>query len=388
MIGRHTASFRRAGAGCLPPRWCAGIVTRAAIAGVVAACFASVPAWAQLGQATTPAGSASVSTCAGNGFGGLGEVGNAISGGTSFSIGSGPAITAQTCAAAVSPTQSATVQTTSSGSGVWYTTPYINTATATAGPGLIHLTASNIADTSTDFAGAAAQGGFNEMFTVNGGTPGTQGILIQPIHVDGTLIDNNNGAAASIDVQVFLNHTELGSHTLADDPAYSKFVALNTSFNSTIGINEIGVGDVDFSWDYQMKPYDASNYGPSDPDSISSLVVNEDVLFAIPFTFGTPFDMGVYALAEAGERAFGGNLGGNTSSVDFGNTIAWGGPGYVLNADGSGAPFTGYTITAASGIDYSHAFDAPEPATWLVFGVGIAALGAARRSRRAAPTAR
>ncbi|HEY1933387.1 MAG TPA: hypothetical protein VGG99_15350 [Acetobacteraceae bacterium] len=70
--------------------------------------------------------------------------------------------------------------------------------------------------------------------------------------------------------------------------------------------------------------------------------------------------------------------------VDFGNTIAWGGPGYALNADGSGAPDYNYTIAAASGIDYSHAFDAPEPATWFVLATGIAALGMIRGSRRLA----
>lgn len=140
---------------------------------------------------------------------------------------------------------------TASNAGSFFGNPYNNTATASAAPKQIHLSATNNGSAATEFSGASANGGWNDNYTLHLGDPGlvvsgTSGYWVAPVHVDGTLI----GAIGSL-------------------------------------------------WDYQLVAWGADQSIPG------GLSVDQTVLFAIPVTFApgqqtTSLQLGIYAAVEAG----------------------------------------------------------------------------------------
>jgi len=358
----------------------------------IAAAVPVAAAHATLGQSTTPSGDAFVSSCAGNGFGGIGDAGDAISGGTSFSIGSPPGVEAQTCSSQMSPTPGASVTTSQQTvNGTNFGNIYNNNSSATASLTTIHTNASNSGDTDTQFAGAAAQGGFNQTFTPMGGTIGTQGILPVHISVDGTLIASGpgSGGSALLEVEMYENNNRLQPYnTTLNQTAYNDFTAANSAFNPTTNSTQVGEGNVFFSWDYQMKPYEVV-WNAGDPGSETELNVSETVTFFLPVTWGTPIEVGLYGLSLASEAANGASAGPNSSTSDFQNTITWAGVGEPLNANGSPSGITDFTLDTSSGINYVQSFvPAPEPGGLAVLGAGLAGLARLRDRRRGRGTGR
>jgi hypothetical protein len=157
--------------------------------------------------------------------------------------------------------------------------------------------------------------------------------------------------------------------------AYDTFLALDTPLyrGSPSGS----------SWDFENVEWRVDDYGPTDPETLQSLTVNDKIFFAIPFTWGTPFDVGFFANVEAGELASGAGTTPNTTTLDFHDTVGWGGPGYVETNGGAGPKTTTFTISSLTGADYGAPYGAaPEPATWTTVLAGLALAGAALRRRR------
>ena len=80
-----------------------------------------------------------------------------------------------------------------------------------------------------------------------------------------------------------------------------------------------------------MVAWGVTDRGFSDPLTVLLQDVNTTVHFAVPFTWGTAFDLGIFANALAGENATGGTPFANTASIAFQNSFTWAGPGYVRN---------------------------------------------------------
>ena len=141
--------------------------------------------------------------------------------------------------------------------------------------------------------------------------------------------------------------------------AYSQFLALNN--NGKFGATDLS------GWDSQMVEFLAADadlpqygyiYGP--PTTIKSLTVSQLVTFEIPIVFGTPFQLGIFADAKAGDYSSGSYP--TTDDVDFSHTLTVAGSG-VLPPSGTGTPNSNFVLSSTSGFQYAQAV--PEPRTLL-----------------------
>ena len=319
-------------------------------------------AFAVPGQMETPNGAAFSSACAGLGFAGS-SVGNQLSGSSA---------NCQVQTSGVGGT--ANVAVSNSGvalGGTAYESIYSNAATGQATPLTIKLSASNNGNVTAPFPGGEANGGWNDAITLSMAGQSGAGFWVAPIHVTGELNTKNNGASSKLQVEAFLNHADILG------PASDLFhdVSLNPGAAQSSVHNPSGVS-------YQLARWGATNWGPLDASSLEHLSVDEIVYFVIPFTWDMSFDLGIFALASAGMRAQGFTAGYPNTTADalFANTIAWAGPGYVLN-NGTGPQITGFDISSTSGANYAMTSPVPEPTIWGMFGIGLASLGFVYRKR-------
>lgn len=303
----------------------------------------SVSCFATPGQASTPAPGAFVGVCAGLGNSGVPWPGDMPNFGSCDS---------QT----VSGSATASTSISNAGSG------WSNSASGWAKQGQIHVFATNTGSASNYFPGAVASGGWDDMLTLTGGT-GT-GIWAATITVqNSSLTSLNNGASASAGIRALVNKNPLQPYGAAvNGVAYNKFNANNTTHN----------GVVYSSWDSQYVQWSSTNWGPTDPETMNGLSVPfTQVTFYIPFTYGVAFDVGFYMVAQAGERASGGGTTVNTATSDFSHSAYWGGKGVVFDSTGAN-PTSNFSVSSGSGFDYSTAVT-PEPGSWALSGVGLAA---------------
>lgn len=294
----------------------------------------------------------------------MGQVGDAFHGGTSDAY--------VNCQAASSlPGSMALASASNSGSQNGH--PFSNSASASGSTGTIKISASNSGSAAVTFPGAVANAGWNDQITITGGT-GT-GIWIVPIQVNGQMDAVGSGASGAFEVAAYQNYNVLQPYgNSLNSTAFSQFNALNVTHNGTIYS----------SWDFQMVAFGVTDYGPSDPASLQHLTVDRVIYFAVPFTFGTPFELGIYAEVGAGERAAGGSTIQNSTQLDFSHTITWDGKGVVIPTGGTST--TDFNIASASGFDYSRGVNSPvpEPSAGVALALGLGTLGLLkRRARRA-----
>jgi PEP-CTERM motif len=328
-----------------------------------AAAFANSP-----GQGNSTG--AFVTTCGGIGTGGFVQGGESIfrdppnAGGFGMFSGAHPANCNWATAGITggSITQSASINTTfQAGPGA----PVLNysaSAQGTVKPGVMHLQSSSDGPAAVQFPTGVAQGGWTDQLDISGQNPGTQGILVLKVHVDGQLASTGPFARPGFTVTPYLNGNVLDRNT--------QFDTLNPE--PVIGSPE--------SLGYQSRIW--FNPGDGTSPSVPTLSVNGDVFFAIPFTFDVSFNLGLYAYAFAGNGSFGQSLVDNIAESSFQNTVALDGIEKVLAGPGD-TPITDYTIETASGLNYGESqiptTPVPEPATWALLIVGGGLLGVLSR---------
>ena len=321
-------------------------------------------AWGFVGQATTPAGAAFSASCAGLGFSGGGQEGDAFNNGQSSVT---PSVNCQTSTSSIGGTANSTVSDSGTDNGATFS----NAATGQATPKAITLSASNSGQQSSFFPGAQTNAGWNDMITLSMGGQSGSGVWVVPIYVTGNLSATGLGALAKLGVAAYLNNAIIES-TNAD----TLFFANNTTHFGTVAS----------SWDYELVEWEATDYGPTGGSlTLQSLIADYTINFYIPFTWGDPFELGIFAEAAAGEISSGGIYTPNSAAVDPPNAT-WAGPGYVLDG-GTGDPITGFSIASLSGTDYMTPYSAgetsgvPEPMSLTLFGLGLVGLGFVRRRR-------
>lgn len=262
----------------------------------------------------------------GNGFS-VGDIVPGISPGTSVSNSAqGSSLFGQVSQSAAYSNLSQHVETQSNGS---------------AGFGIINLFADFSGPNSAQFPVSVVTGGWVDSLLFNSpGLSGQSGVMSFGMHVDGTLeaLAGFNSLAA------------FGLRPYKDD-----------QFINTVpsALNVQGQGQIGF-------PYNET--------------VDTIVTFNIPFTFGTEFELGIFANAIARTASQAGVDFINTATVDFSNTITWNGISAVtLNGQA-----VDYDLTSASGVDWRTArvTPIPEPETYAMLLAGLGLLGFVARRRR------
>jgi len=306
-----------------------------------------------LGQGTTLAGAVFVNACAGSqAFGSSPWAGDAFNGGATDSF--------VNCSSA-SSVVGGSASVSASNSGSYFGHGFNNDASASAAPGILHAGANNNASNASQFAGAAANVGFNDTLTVGGGS-GT-GVLILPFFVDGSLSAGGFSGGADLTITAYKNFNQIDAYG-ANTAAYNLFNSLNTTHN----------GDVFSSWDRE-----AIEWGTSAND-INSMLIGQWVDMAIPITFGQSFEYGIYAEVYMTQSS-GSYFGPTTQNANFLHTIAYGAGSYVMQGANK---ITDLNFSGTSaGIDYTQSLvGIPEPASLLLCLLGAGALAVRYRPAR------
>ncbi len=121
----------------------------------------------------------------------------------------------------------------------------------------------------------------------------------------------------------------------------------------------------------------ASTHSRTDPPTQLITVLTGTVGNPVTVSFSLSATAGAYISSADILSNMGGLASGN---LDFSHTAAWGGITSVTDVDGD--PIIGWTVTSDTGFDYTQAYVAPEPSTFVLFGTSAQVLLLASRRRR------
>jgi hypothetical protein len=321
-------------------------------------------------QAAPPAGASVASACGGLGFAGGGQ---AIDEAQTLTSGAA-SCSHQTSAVGGSASASG------ASSGISGGVPFSNSATSSAGPKALHLDATNNGAFQAAFPAGLAQGGFSDEMNLTAAGQSGEAVWIVPIKVIGTLDANGLGANGLLSLAAYENNVSITAALNNSNASLAAWAIFNTLNDPLYRGSPSGSG-----WDFENVEWRADDRGPADPQTLHHLDVNDTIFFAIPFTWGQDFDLGIYGQALAGEGSSGAGTDPNTTTLAFQDTISWGGPGYVITGGGTGPILTDFTIGSLTGTDYSTPFSegVPEPSEWTLLVAGLFGLGVVRRRRPA-----
>lgn len=222
-----------------------------------------------------------------------------------------------------------------------------NATWGSVGIGHIHLSSGNSSPGNTFFAIAASNGGFEDRLTLN--LPGRQGetvYMLVSMAATGTVSAAGPGGASQVQVTAYKDTSEL----VSGSPGYDR-----------------GNSDL-FTTDRQRVAWGASS-GPE-----VSRIIDGHWTFSVPVVVGTPFELGIYARAQSGQRSFSSSSAISTTALDFSHSVLVQGISGVL-VDGN-LVSAGYTVDAASGLDWTNALPVPEPGQAVLMLAGLLLLGA------------
>lgn len=235
------------------------------------------------------------------------------------------------------------------GSVVTATTSYTDTGVtgqgyANVGLGVLKLSGSNSGSNNVWRNGGGSGGWIDTLRFSAPGQAGKAGLFTFTLKVSGSMTASGFSGASRF---VAANYRNKG------------LVLQNDIFKNAYGPQEIGT-------EAQAGYFNLT----SSVGVPASRVVSKTILFTVPFTFGTAFEHGIFAAAEAKTRSLSGTAGISGGTSDFSQTVTWGGIQSVL--DGSGNPVSGWSYTAASGTNWAN--PVPEPGTILALSAGTVLL--------------
>jgi hypothetical protein len=208
-----------------------------------------------------------------------------------------------------------------------------NSALGTAGMGYLKLDTFNNAPNFSLFPIGAVNGGWKETFTINNPAhTGQPGMLVFSVAASGFLKATGFAGAAAVTVTAYKDNSQL---------------MINAFFNP-------GNSDL-LSTDRQYGNWAIATNGTP---NLLTKPFNDAVTMAVPFTFGTPFTLGVYAAGRAGMRSSSGVSGNSTALVE-GTVVRWGGIENILA--GSTSVTATSTVVAATGKNWGPATFPPDP---------------------------
>ena len=222
-----------------------------------------------------------------------------------------------------------------------------NSSSGLVGMGFAHMQAANNAPNNSFFAAGDVEAGWKDSFLIsNPALTGQAGFMQFTLHVSGSLAAAGFAGSSGFTVTGYKNAAQLMAN-----PLFSPG-------NSTPISSDRQYGTWRISSDF----------------STESLPVLGTVTFAVPITFGTPFDLSIFARAHAGMRSSSSVGGNSTSSADFSTTLTWGG---ITNVYLGTTPGAEYDLTSGSGTDWTRPV-VPAPSAALAMAIG----GAVMRRRR------
>ena len=205
--------------------------------------------------------------------------------------------------------------------------PLNQSISGSAGLGYVRVQGSNAYTDYANFANAVLDGGWNESFTVSHPSfSGQGGFMVFRLHARGQMHTEGLSGSAVVEVQPYKNHVRI--------PWNAYYAQEGSDVGSASGGN-------------QFARWGLASYGLPD-----NRTVDASVTMSVPFTFGTPFTLGVYARGIAAQRSSGGFNGPSSDWLDFStNGVEW--AGITAVRDAGGAMVSGATVVSGSGIDWT-----------------------------------
>lgn len=200
---------------------------------------------------------------------------------------------------------------------------YSSSSSGTAAMGVVSGTAHNNAPNNSFFAQADFNGGWKETFLItNASHTGQAGFMVFKLSVTGSVAAAGFAGSANLRVTGYKDNAQLTSNAFFDRG------------NSDI----LGT-----SWQYGNWAVSTSSINESTSKPVAGVVT-----FAVPFTFGTTFHLGIYGLARAGMRSSSGVAGNSTADAVL-TQLTWGG---IVGVFVNGSPVLGSTVSSGTGINW------------------------------------